>query len=50
MTSGLEAVALAIGLSFVGIFAYLLYLHVLQRKIRSEIESLEEALGAVGRE
>ena len=42
--SGFESVSIALALTYVGIFAYLVYLHVVQRRVRKEMELLKEAL------
>ncbi len=46
MVVGFEALAVAIGLSFAGIFAYLLYLHMLQRRMKREVDTLTEVMDA----
>ena len=46
MPSGLESVSIALALTYVGIFGYLLYLQIVQRRVQREMAVVQEALRA----
>jgi len=49
MPSGFESLSIALALTYVGIFGYVLYLHVVQRRLQREVAIVQEALRAGGK-